>query len=61
MREASSVDQLFTIFEESARFLARARLPPDLRVVAIGDDVVAGVERDALDVETVVLYALRHH
>lgn len=58
-REASSVDQLFAIFDGSGRLLARAELPADLRVLAIGDDVVAGVERDAFDVETVVLHALR--
>ncbi len=37
---------------------ARAHLPPDLRVMYVGEEVIWGTERDELDVEYIVRYRL---
>ena len=44
------------VFDDGGRLVARLETPADLTVHAIRDDVVAGVARDAFDVERVRLY-----
>jgi hypothetical protein len=47
------------VFGAEGRVLARTQVPPDFRVLEIGDDYVVGVRRDAEGVERVVVHALR--
>lgn len=49
----------WTAFDSTGAVLASATMPAGLRVLRIGRDYVLGVERDALDVERVVLLPLR--
>lgn len=46
------------VFEPSGRWLGTLTLPPDLRVLEIGEDYLLGVRRDEFDVETVVEFPL---
>lgn len=47
------------IFDSKGALIARADLPPRLRIFEIGRDFVLGMHPDADDVERVVVYALR--
>lgn len=48
--------QLWTIYDSLGHVLARASIPTQLVVTHVGLEHVTGVERDELDVETVVVY-----
>ena len=47
----------YDLYDPDGRFLGAASVPP-IRILQIGDDFIAGVARDDLDVETVVVLRL---
>jgi hypothetical protein len=47
------------VAETDGRLVARVTLPERFRLMDIAEDRIAGVMRDALDVERVVIFALR--
>ena len=50
--------QVWTIQDGDGRVLARISIPRNLVVTHVGPEYVTGVERDELDVETVVVYRI---
>jgi hypothetical protein len=49
------------IFDRDGALIARADVPPDLRIQEIGNDVVIGIRRDAEGVERVSVHPLRRN
>lgn len=58
-REDARTQPTFLVLDSAGRTVARLNAPTALRVLEIGADYVLGSEKDADDVESVVLYRLQ--